>query len=217
MAKSRECLSEHGRATFYAAIWDDLRNAALDCGWALGLHGSLQSDMDIMAMPWVEDAKPAEDMIQALIDCFTPNPFDDISKRPNYDKPNNRVVYTIHIWGDLYLDVNIIKPNKEKEARRGMKRNTFDKKIIVGEEGARNLAIILEITELRHQLEASQRLSEERRAALAECSPWQDFYEDDNIDGEISDTVCRFCDVSLYSMAKHKPDCDWVRLSRKEE
>ena len=112
MAKSRECLAEYGRATFYASIWDDLRNAAFDCGWALGLHGSLAKDMDIMAMPWTEDAKPVEDMIQSLIDCFTPNPFDDISKRPILGKPNNRVVYTIHIWKDLYLDVNVINTNK---------------------------------------------------------------------------------------------------------
>ena len=108
MAKSREHIAEYGRATFYACIWDDLRNAALDCGWALGLHGSLAKDMDIMAMPWVEDAKPVEDMIQALINCFTPSPFDNISKRPIFGKPNGRVVYTIHIWKDLYLDVNVI-------------------------------------------------------------------------------------------------------------
>lgn len=114
MAKDRECLSEHGRAAFYAAIWDDLRNAAFDCGWALGLHGSLAKDMDIMAMPWTEEAKPVEDMIQSLINCFTPNPFEDLNKQPHYNKPNNRVVYTIRIWKDLYLDVNIIQLKDER-------------------------------------------------------------------------------------------------------
>jgi len=49
--KSREHVVTNGRAVFYAAMWEDLRNAALDKGWALALHGSLASDMDIMAMP----------------------------------------------------------------------------------------------------------------------------------------------------------------------
>lgn len=71
--KSREHVVTNGRAVFYAAMWEDLKNAALDCGWALGLHGSLNSDMDIMAMPWTEDAKPIEYMIDRLCECFSDN------------------------------------------------------------------------------------------------------------------------------------------------
>lgn len=74
-----------------------------------GLHGSLNSDMDIMAMPWTEDAKPVEEMIQALSDCFYGNPFKDEHTVPHYDKPNGRVVYTMSIWSDFYLDINIIQ------------------------------------------------------------------------------------------------------------
>lgn len=59
--KSREHITCNGKAAFYASIYDDLRNAAMDCGWALGLHGSLSSDMDIMAMPWTENAKSVEE------------------------------------------------------------------------------------------------------------------------------------------------------------
>jgi len=109
--KSREDVVSNGRASFYASIYDDIRNAAMDCGWALGLHGSLSSDMDIMAMPWVEDAKPVEEMIDAIINCFTDNPFNNISRKLYYNKPNGRVVYTIHIWKDWYLDINVIQNN----------------------------------------------------------------------------------------------------------
>jgi hypothetical protein len=70
---SRERVVADGKAAFYACIYGDIRKAAMDCGWALGLHGSLASDMDIMAMPWTEDARPVEEMIQALSDCFTIN------------------------------------------------------------------------------------------------------------------------------------------------
>jgi hypothetical protein len=112
--KSAEIIVRNGKAAFYACIYDDLRNAALNCGWALGLHGSLSKDMDIMAMPWTEDAAPVEVMIQALSDCFTDSPYKQDHIIPYYGKPNNRVVYTMSIWADFYLDINVIQPvNRE--------------------------------------------------------------------------------------------------------
>jgi hypothetical protein len=107
---SREHVVMNGKPIFYACVYEDLRKAALSCGWALGLHGSLSNDMDIMAMPWDENAKPVEEMIEALSDCFTESPFKDEHTVPYHGKPNNRVVYTISIWGDFYLDINVIQP-----------------------------------------------------------------------------------------------------------
>ena len=104
---SREHVVENGKASFYACIYPELIKSAKSCGWALGLHGSLSSDMDIMAMPWTVDAKPVEEMIQALSDCFKDNPWKD-----HHIKPNNRVVYTMTIWKDFYLDINVIQLSK---------------------------------------------------------------------------------------------------------
>lgn len=108
MSKNRKCISTHGKAVFYAAIYGDLREKAMECGWALGLHGSLNSDMDIMAMPWTEDATDADIMIANLYKCFE----EDLWSMPVKhigEKPNGRVVYTISIWEDFYLDINIIE------------------------------------------------------------------------------------------------------------
>lgn len=109
MAKSREAVTCNGRAAFYACMWDDFRQAAMDCGWALGLHGSLNSDMDIMAMPWIENAMTADEMIST---CFGESVW---AKEPHFkksqpgDKPNGRIVYTIPIFADFYLDINVIE------------------------------------------------------------------------------------------------------------
>lgn len=103
--KSRELVVTNGRAAFYACMWDDLRNAAMNCGWALGLHGSLSKDMDIMAMPWCDGAITDEEMINELRLCFAGNEI----KVYISDMPNNRRVFTLSIWGDFYLDINIIK------------------------------------------------------------------------------------------------------------
>lgn len=105
--KNREHVTTNGRAVFYAAMWDDFRQAALDKGWALALHGSLANDMDIMAMPWIDNATEPMEMINALRKCFD-KPMEigcSISKMPN-----NRVVYTMTILSDFYLDINIITP-----------------------------------------------------------------------------------------------------------
>ena len=106
MTKHRESITTNGRAVFYAAMWNDFRQAALDCGWALGLHGSLANDMDIMAMPWIKDAAHPLEMIIALKKCFD-NP-KEITLQET-EMPNNRMVYTLSIWADFYLDINIIK------------------------------------------------------------------------------------------------------------
>jgi hypothetical protein len=112
--KSREHVTTDGRAVFYAAMWNDLRQAAMDKGWALALHGSLASDMDIMAMPWVEDAAHVEDMIDALKACFTDS---DVITVMRGIKPNNRRVYTLSIWADFYLDINVIGIWKEQSTK----------------------------------------------------------------------------------------------------
>ena len=106
--KSREHVVTNGRAAFYASLWPDLKQAATNCGWALGLHGSLNSDMDIMAMPWAEDAVSHWSMISELCLCFTDN--QDMRRTVQVtQKPNNRTVYTLSIWADFYLDINIIQ------------------------------------------------------------------------------------------------------------
>ena len=112
--KDRKSITTNGKAAFYACIWDDLRNAAMNNGWALGLHGSLASDMDIMAMPWTENASSVEVLMQSLSDCFAENPFKNEHCIPHYDKPNGRVVYTMSIWADFHLDINVMNLTGEE-------------------------------------------------------------------------------------------------------
>jgi len=109
----RKGIATHGKAVFYAAIYGDLREKALECGWALGLHGSLNSDMDIMAMPWTEKATDADVMIDKLMECFCNKDGDVLfhQKKHINEKPNGRIVYTIPIWADFYIDLNIINYN----------------------------------------------------------------------------------------------------------
>lgn len=114
MAKDREAVTCNGRAAFYAAMWDDIRQCAMDCGWAVALHGSLSSDMDVMAMPWVENAAPFGELVTKIAWLFSGN---DLAKRWTVDyisKPHDRVVATIPIWADFYLKAKHYKPQLGK-------------------------------------------------------------------------------------------------------
>jgi hypothetical protein len=111
MVKSREHVTTNGRAVFFAAMWEDFRNAALDCGWALGLHGSLNSDMDIMAMPWTAEAVTPAELIQNILNCFDDSIWKEKEYKPFTGKPHGRIVYTISIFADFYLDISIIDVN----------------------------------------------------------------------------------------------------------
>lgn len=53
-------------ALYYLGLLEKLRGAALGQGYALGLHGSVQRDLDLIAAPWSESAKPAESLVEAL-------------------------------------------------------------------------------------------------------------------------------------------------------
>lgn len=106
MAKNREAVTCNGRAAFFAAMWDDIRQCAMDCGWAVALHGSLASDMDIMAMPWVYEAVPFESLVKEIVKLFDGD-FSSSLYSINYgDKPHGRAVATIPIWADFYLDIS---------------------------------------------------------------------------------------------------------------
>ena len=109
MGKSREAVTCNGRPAFYASMYEDIRRCALDYGWAVALHGSLVSDMDIMAMPWTETATSFERLIQKIVKLFDGNSLSELYSISYNEKPHGRVVATIPIWGDFYLDISTIK------------------------------------------------------------------------------------------------------------
>jgi hypothetical protein len=50
----------------YAQLLPIIRESAKPLGYAIGIHGSMRGDFDLIACPWTEDAAPAEDLIKAI-------------------------------------------------------------------------------------------------------------------------------------------------------
>lgn len=115
MSKDREAVTCNGRPAFYACMWEDIRQCAMDNGWAVALHGSISSDMDIMAMPWVEKSATFEKLVAKISQLFNGNQMAENYFITYDEKPYNRVVATIPIFADFYLDISTIR--SEQNAR----------------------------------------------------------------------------------------------------
>lgn len=89
-----------------------LREVAQAHGYALGLHGSVARDVDLIAVPWVDEAAPAIELVRAAaarirelcgwVHC----PAVDLDK-PTF-KPHGRLAWSIHIQGGVYFDVSVL-------------------------------------------------------------------------------------------------------------
>lgn len=54
------------KPTFYAYCFYSLKEIALDYGYNLVLHGSLDRDMDLIAIPWQDKVKNSDKMIESF-------------------------------------------------------------------------------------------------------------------------------------------------------
>lgn len=105
------------RAAAYCAIYPMLTQIAKDHGYALCVHGSLHRDLDLVAVPWVEHASEAMDLIKAIKESvsavFHHEEFDHLEPdgKPT-KKPHRRIAYSLHLtnhgmYGG-YLDISVI-------------------------------------------------------------------------------------------------------------
>lgn len=56
----------HAKPQLYAYYFYELKDIAREYGYNLVVHGSMNRDLDLIAIPWVDDPKPELEMIQAL-------------------------------------------------------------------------------------------------------------------------------------------------------
>jgi peptidoglycan/xylan/chitin deacetylase (PgdA/CDA1 family) len=99
---------EDNNAIFWIFKFPEYRRIAAECGWAIAIHGSAVHDLDLMAMPWIENHTTADELAQRLTDTEQPNFRRPYEKSKPGDKPNGRIVYTI-FTGGTYIDMNVIE------------------------------------------------------------------------------------------------------------
>jgi len=127
-------LARRARAKYQLLI-DPMRELARKCGYAIGVHGSLARDIDLIAVPWTREAVSGNELAGRLIRLVTrklgPATRDigrwhDARSRPTEayrrgdvmlpgrgarataSKPHGRRVWVIHLGGGPYLDISVM-------------------------------------------------------------------------------------------------------------
>ena len=60
------CMSPEDIEAFFRRKLPKIREAAEECGYAIGLHGSMRRDLDLIAVPWVATHSNKDHLARAI-------------------------------------------------------------------------------------------------------------------------------------------------------
>ena len=87
-----------------------IRRVAERFGYAVALHGSLARDIDLVAIPWTDEAVAPELLVEAiagLVKGYEGGSFGSVDADCPRDKPHGRRAWSIHGWA-FYIDLSIM-------------------------------------------------------------------------------------------------------------
>ena len=86
-----------------------LRERAKALGWAIASHGSLERDIDLIAVPWTEGAAEPEALANSLRQVLDKLYGVGLEVGPNeaYPKPHGRLCWSFWIRPWTYIDLSI--------------------------------------------------------------------------------------------------------------
>jgi hypothetical protein len=107
----------------YSFIYAHLIPIAREHGYALSLHGSMQRDLDLIAVPWIDEASKPYDLVIAIktaINGYIHDEWDfekcalerDFSRRNPTIKPHGRLTWAIQLGAGYYIDLSVM-PKQE--------------------------------------------------------------------------------------------------------
>ncbi len=92
-------------AAYYAALYPQMAEIARLLGYALAIHGSLSRDLDLIAVPWTEEAVESECLAEALRGAvggfWAPHDFPAT-------KPHGRRAWSIQMGSGPYIDLSVM-------------------------------------------------------------------------------------------------------------
>jgi hypothetical protein len=123
-------MKDVSRAVAYTLFIPDLTEAGREVGYAIAVHGSMARDLDLIAVPWTDEAVSAERLIMHLLAAVDgklvngsrrkevvgkPEPeWERVPASEPTVKPHGRLAWTIHVgYQGMYIDVSVT-PRLEK-------------------------------------------------------------------------------------------------------
>ena len=102
----------HAKPSLFSFYFEIIKEIGLKHGYNIVLHGSMNRDLDLIAIPWVENIGDKEVMVDEIAEVIggtllmqNRSVNDTIGTRYGY-KPHNRRVYIININRDFEMKFN---------------------------------------------------------------------------------------------------------------
>lgn len=97
----------------YVCMFPILAEIAQSCGYALAVHGSVTSDLDVVAIPWTDQCVDGPQLVFAIwqyasiyhIDFEYPE--EHKLKAPEV-KPHGRLSYSIPLYAGAVIDLSVM-------------------------------------------------------------------------------------------------------------
>lgn len=88
----------HAKPSLYAYYFEALKVIAKDHGFNLVLHGSMARDLDLIAIPWIDDPSPTIDLIKSIADYIGGEILKAEENTLHYKNlPGGRTAYVINL------------------------------------------------------------------------------------------------------------------------
>ena len=106
---------------YYQTLVPIIKAIAMEYGYAVAIHGSMTRDLDIMAMPWVKNAKAPESLAIAIMkkvlvfeNGLSGHSYTRKYWKENRDsgKPHGRLTYAIPAKQNAYIDLSVMPRKK---------------------------------------------------------------------------------------------------------
>lgn len=112
--KEKSEIKANPKPMFYACVLESLRKIALNHGYALAIHGTCASDMDLIAVRWSQNYEAPIELVKAFRKELSNYSFgEDKIDIASLTHPERRfkthIHYSIPIIGDWYVDLCVIE------------------------------------------------------------------------------------------------------------
>lgn len=105
-------MKEPTRAPAYACIYHGLAEVARGLGYALAIHGTVLTDLDLIAVPWVDEAAEPYELMKAIKNhCGRCGINLDENSREHFGparKPHGRMAWKLHMHAGGSVDLSVM-------------------------------------------------------------------------------------------------------------
>ena len=104
-------MNDPTRGPIFACLYPGLCDIARRNGYALAIHGTLVTDMDLIAVPWTAEAIPPSDLKDALMDGIGALGYADFLRRDSPHLTEDHISQVVIDQGCIDMDGAHAKPH----------------------------------------------------------------------------------------------------------